>query len=204
MSEVLPDYSRVVVLVCNLISGVSLWALLSSITINFIVAKRTTQVKKEKRSWVETGTMFLFFCVMFALTVWYRRMGFVERVDYMIQTVFAVIGTLVIIASTAVNIIGRMRLKGNWGNQVRIYEDHTLVTSGIYKYVRNPLYTSTITMMYGFAILTLNPLVVVLVTAIFIPMMVYRSKQEEAALEEAFGEQYTEYKNRVGRLFPKW
>jgi len=33
-------------------------------------------------------------------------------------------------------------LKSNWSPSLEIYQDHTLITSGIYHYIRHPMYAS--------------------------------------------------------------
>jgi len=146
------------ILVCNILCAVCLWFLLCAIAINFYLAKRNG-IQKEKKSVVETGSMLLFFVLMVAIVL-FKLFAFEASAS--VRTVFAVIGTIVILFGTAVNIGGRLYLKGNWGNQIRIYKDHTLVTNGIYRYVRHPLYASTIAMIYGFSFLYVNPLVFLL------------------------------------------
>lgn len=90
----------------------------------------------------------------------------------------------------------------NWGNNVVIYKNHTLVTNGVYKIVRHPLYASIIWMIYAVGLLYKNYMVLILNTVIFIPFMTYRAKQEEKELDKIFNE-YKNYKNRVGMFLPK-
>jgi protein-S-isoprenylcysteine O-methyltransferase Ste14 len=90
----------------------------------------------------------------------------------------------------------------NWANQIKIYSKHTLITKGVYKIVRHPLYASLIWIFYACSVLYLNWLAFLLNTLIFVPMMNYRAKQEEELLEKQFKD-YKRYKNKVGRFFPK-
>lgn len=182
-----------------IISGICLWVLLSAIVLNFYLSK-AGRVKKEKKSIVETGSMLAFFIIMFLLV--YKKIGFLDLTFDIAYTV-AIFGTTFIVFGTVINIIGRLKLKGNWGNQIRIYENHTLTTKGIYKYIRHPLYSSTILMMYGFSFLFFNPLVFILNTIIFIPFMIYRARQEEDLLLITFKDEFLEYKSKTGLFFPK-
>ncbi|WMJ24029.1 isoprenylcysteine carboxylmethyltransferase family protein [Paludicola sp. MB14-C6] len=187
-------------LICNMISVVCLWLLLSAITLNFMIAKKQA-VKKEKKSIVETGSMFLFFVAMVLLV--YLRIGTIHiKNSILIPLMF--IGTFLIVVGTVINILGRFTLKMNWGNQIRIYQEHTLIKNGIYHFIRHPLYASTILMIYGFSILYANFAVFICNTLIFIPFMIYRAKQEETMLIQTFQEKYIAYQQCTGLFLPKW
>jgi len=187
------------VLIPYIISTFCLWILLSAIALNFYFSKKNAVVK-EKKSIVETGSMLAFFMVTVLLV--YLKIGALElneKVDFAL----AVLGTILIVAGTGINVAGRLALKENWGNQIRIYEHHTLVESGVYRYIRHPLYSSTILMMYGFSFLFTNPIVFLLNTIIFFPFMVYRAKQEDAMLAIVFPDTFSKYKSKTGLFIPK-
>ena len=187
------------VLIPYIISTFCLWILLSAIALNFYFSKKNAVVK-EKKSIVETGSMLAFFMVTVLLV--YLKIGALElneKVDFAL----AVLGTTLIVAGTGINVAGRLALKENWGNQIRIYEHHTLVESGVYRYIRHPLYSSTILMMYGFSFLFTNPIVFLLNTIIFLPFMVYRAKQEDAMLAIVFPDTFSKYKSKTGLFIPK-
>ncbi len=158
--------------------------------------KRSGKKKKEVRSIVETTSMSAFFFVCTLLCV--SGIG-TYRFHHVVLTAFAL---LVYVLGTAVNLMGRRSLGKNWGNNVVIYQDHTLVTTGVYGVVRHPLYASIIWMLYAVGILYQNYLVIVLNTVVFLPFMSYRADQEEKELELVF-DGYGAYKKRVGKFFPK-
>ena len=75
----------------------------------------------------------------------------------------------------------------------------TLVTSGMYRVTRNPMYLGLLLLLIGWAIL-LGSLTPFLLLPLFV--WVINSQQiqhEELVLEEKFGELYVEYKNKVRR-----
>jgi len=152
------------------------------------------EVVRYKKSVVETGSMTLFAIACFV--VYRMRIG---EVDF--RNTWRVFGATVVYVSLAINILGRIWLKSNWSNQIRVKSTHTLVCSGPYKVVRHPLYTTTITMIYGAALVYGNISVLILNTLIFIPMMIYRARQEESALSELL-DVYSEYQRRVPMLMP--
>ena len=75
----------------------------------------------------------------------------------------------------------------------------TLVTSGPYRFTRNPMYLGLVTSLVGVATLlgTLTPWLVIALFAWWIDRRFVR--QEEAMLEAQYGEEYRELKRRVRR-----
>jgi protein-S-isoprenylcysteine O-methyltransferase Ste14 len=75
-----------------------------------------------------------------------------------------------------------------------------LVTTGLYRHVRHPLYTA------GLAFLWLSPVMTTTLMALYAGLSVYLyvgSLFEERRLQAEFGPAYAEYQKRVPRLFPR-
>ena len=174
-------------------------AIFVSILINFVEAKKD-KPKKEKKSIVETGTMFLFFFIFYSLIRF--NIGELSITNLYLRIPLTVLGLIVIIIGTFVNVKGRLLLGANLANQIKIYKDHTLVISGIYSKVRHPLYASLIWMFYAASIIYLNYAAFLANTLIFLPFMYYRAKQEENMLRQQF-KNYNDYSKKVGMFFPK-
>lgn len=165
--------------------------------INFKNAKKQrNKKKKEVKSIVETASMTGFFILIWLVVSF--RLGTYNYQNIYLDILFIII----YIIGTAFNLLGRHYLGHNWGNNVIIYKDHTLVNEGVYKVVRHPLYASIIWMIYSVGIMCQNYLVIILNTIIFIPFMYYRAKQEEKELVKEFKE-YEEYRKNVGMFFPR-
>jgi protein-S-isoprenylcysteine O-methyltransferase Ste14 len=81
-------------------------------------------------------------------------------------------------------------------------KEHKLVTNGIYRWVRHPLYTIGSSMFVAFGMMADNWFIALLGVLAFIGMAV-RTPQEEANLIEKFGDEYREYMKRTGRFLPK-
>ena len=163
---------------------------------NFIKAKtRKEEKQKEVKSVVETASMSAFFMTIGIVTN--LKIGTFKFHNLYLN----IICIIVFIIGIATNLLGRYYLGNNWGNQIVIYKDHTLITKGAYKIVRHPLYASIIWMIYSISILKQNYLVFLLNTFIFIPFMYYRAKQEEKELKNTFKE-YNNYIQNTGMFFP--
>jgi protein-S-isoprenylcysteine O-methyltransferase Ste14 len=80
--------------------------------------------------------------------------------------------------------------------------EHKLVTNGIYKYIRHPLYTFGSSLFISFGMIADNWFIALLGVLAFIGMAI-RTPKEEANLIEKFGDEYREYMKRTGRFLPK-
>jgi protein-S-isoprenylcysteine O-methyltransferase Ste14 len=81
-------------------------------------------------------------------------------------------------------------------------KDHTLVTTGPYRYVRHPFYLAFFLAVIGGSIVAANWFVFL---AGMIPsgFLIARTRIEEEKLTERFGEEYRDYVKTTGRFFPR-
>jgi protein-S-isoprenylcysteine O-methyltransferase Ste14 len=77
----------------------------------------------------------------------------------------------------------------------------TLITGGILKYVRNPLYLGVLLIYVAFIFLSISLISIALFIIIF---LIYNRmvNYEEKVLEKLFGEAYLKYKKRVSKWIP--
>ena len=123
----------------------------------------------------------------FALPLWLRWVGVV---------LFAFAAYLLWLTHQA---MGR-----NWTPTLGIREDHKLIKDGIFRYLRHPMYTSHL--LWAIA----QPLILANWLAGF-PFLLtqaaqywLRIKAEEEMMLEHFGEEYQDYMETTGGLFPKF
>jgi len=74
-----------------------------------------------------------------------------------------------------------------------------LITSGPYRFSRNPLYLGGNVFIFFGAALILGSPTAVLATAVHLPLMDRFIRREEEQLERRFGEEWQSYKTRVRR-----
>jgi len=85
---------------------------------------------------------------------------------------------------------------------LREVENHTLITTGIYKYIRHPGYLSDFLIFIGTALAMSNLITIITISVTFSAAYTYRIHIEEKMLIEIFGEQYIEYQKTSKRLIP--
>ena len=114
------------------------------------------------------------------------------------------INVMVVILLTvglSIAILARRTLAGNWSGQVALKKGHELVTTGIYQYVRHPIYTGMLMMILGTA-LSLGTLGAAIGFLIILIGILLKLKQEEKLMAEHFAEEYESYKKRTKTLIP--
>ncbi len=76
----------------------------------------------------------------------------------------------------------------------------TLMTTGVYRHTRNPIYLADVLALLGFAAWLGRPRALLPVAAFAITLQEYQIRAEERALEANFGAAYEEYRRRT----PRW
>jgi protein-S-isoprenylcysteine O-methyltransferase Ste14 len=78
-------------------------------------------------------------------------------------------------------------------------ETSKLITTGIYRYSRNPQYTGWFLALLGISIMGRSGLALLLTIALIVGIHLYNVKLEEPYLERIFGEEYRRYKSSTPR-----
>ena len=78
-----------------------------------------------------------------------------------------------------------------------------LVVHGLYRYVRNPMYVSVSTIVFGEALLVRSTALIVYWAIFFTAANLFVLLYEEPTLRHQFGESYERYTKQVGRWIPR-
>ncbi len=110
------------------------------------------------------------------------------------------IGLGLFVAGLALAIWARLHLGRNWGTPMSEKDEPELVTSGPYRWIRNPIYSGLILAMIGTAVaVTLTWLVVAVVAGGFFG---YSAVVEQRYLAARFPDSYPAYRNSTKMLVP--
>ena len=108
------------------------------------------------------------------------------------------IGAFLTVIGITVAIWARYRLGRNWGSRPK--EDHVLVTSGPYAYVRHPIYAGAMLALFGSALT--GSMVAVVLFMISIIFCLRRVGKEERMMQSLFPGQYPTYQARTKQFIP--
>jgi protein-S-isoprenylcysteine O-methyltransferase Ste14 len=86
----------------------------------------------------------------------------------------------------------------------KYFNEGKLATRGVYAYFRHPIYGSWIVFIVPGVVLMLNSLLGLTVPFFMYVVFSALIKEEEEYLEEKFGDEYFEYKRKVGSIFPRF
>ena len=117
-----------------------------------------------------------------------------ETIRWLGVVLFAIGGTLRL---WPVFVLGR-----RFSGLVAIQPGHTLVTTGIYRFLRHPSYLGLLLTAFGWG-LAFRSGVGLLLAAMLVPPLVARMNSEERMLESEFGGEYEDYRSRTSRLIPR-
>jgi len=112
----------------------------------------------------------------------------------------AALGTAMVAAGLGLAVWARMSLGPNWSAIVTLKDDHSLVRSGPYRWVRHPIYSGILLGWAGTAFV-IGEWRGVLSFGLACAALVYKSRVEERRLLQAFPE-YDAYRRETAALVP--
>ncbi len=95
-----------------------------------------------------------------------------------------------------------VNLGRNFSQDLEIKEDHSLVTLGVYRYIRHPMYAAGLLIAISQVALLQNWIAGPAGILSFLPFYLLRVHREERMMLERFGEEYQSYIDKTGRIIP--
>lgn len=112
-------------------------------------------------------------------------------------------GVMLLLATVPITYQVMSTIGVNISETVLVKENHTLVTSGIYRRVRHPLYSDGLILFGGAVLVSGNWFIGLFLAVAIIALNVYVIPMEEEHLIEEFGEEYISYMQQTGKLLPR-
>ena len=109
---------------------------------------------------------------------------------------------VLLIAGLAIRAIAIVTLGKAFSVNVAIREEQKVQRSGLYRFVRHPSYLGMEIALFAVGLHARNWAVLAFIFGLPTLALLYRIHVEEAALNEAFGEEYTAYSRTTKRLIP--
>jgi protein-S-isoprenylcysteine O-methyltransferase Ste14 len=113
------------------------------------------------------------------------------------------VGALALAAGITLLWLAHHHLGRNFHSLVVSKEEHVLVDTGPYRWIRHPIYTAYLLNYVGGGLLASNWVLTIVPVTMYAILVGVRMGKEETMLEEIFGPQYRAYMERTGRLLPR-
>lgn len=112
-----------------------------------------------------------------------------------------ILGLVVAIIGFIISALSVLQLNKNLTVFPTPKTDSELITFGMYKFSRHPIYTGLILFTFGYAFYKVSFLKLV-IALILLFLFYFKTKYEEQQLHQKFSD-YKEYQKKVNRFFPK-
>jgi protein-S-isoprenylcysteine O-methyltransferase Ste14 len=159
-------------------------------------------VTKSLFGWRESGLLALAFVGLWIIPLVYALTGFPAALDRPLIPAVAILGVIALCGALFLFYRSHADLGRNWSISLQIRNEHRLVTTGIYRLVRHPMYSSFFLLAVAQILLLPNWFAGAAGLVGVGILYAFRVRQEERMMVERFGADYQEYMAHTARLIP--
>lgn len=177
--------------------------IMSIIRVPFSRQTKTNQIVDSRKTTLEILLLILLFIGMIVLPLIYAFTPLLSFADYQLPYWMEWAGVMLLVTSLWLFWRSHADLGRNWSPTLELRKGHQLITSGVYKYIRHPMYASF--GLWGVAqVLLLHNWIAGGSSLVLFGLLYFlRVPYEEQMMLDQFGEAYQSYMNRTGRLIPR-
>jgi protein-S-isoprenylcysteine O-methyltransferase Ste14 len=169
-----------------------------------ISRKQRKESKSERRVTTQENILLgLLFLAMFFVPLIYSATSWLDFANYSLPNWTGWMGTALLILALFVFWRSHADLGLNWSPSLEIRTEHKLITNGIFGYIRHPMYASQWIWVIAQPFLLQNWIAGFLNLFIFTAFYILRVRDEEKMMLDTFGDEYRDYMNKTGAVFPK-
>jgi protein-S-isoprenylcysteine O-methyltransferase Ste14 len=162
---------------------------------------RGVKVARSRRGTLEAVLLALAWLSFFVPLVWIATplLGFA---DYPLRALPLLAGIVCLAASLWLFARSHADLGTNWSITLEVREEHQLITNGIYRRIRHPMYSALLLYSLGQVLAVPNWIAGPSYGVAMLLLVALRLGPEERMMLEEFGPDYEEYRLRTRRLIP--
>jgi protein-S-isoprenylcysteine O-methyltransferase Ste14 len=142
------------------------------------------------------GSMLLPVLYLFTPFLWFA--------DYQLPGFVPWIGAALMVVALWLFWRSHADLGRNWSRTLEIQKGHQLVTNGVYRSIRHPMYTSIALFSLAQGLMLENWLAGWSALVAFAILYFVRVPEEERMMRDFFGQEYSHYMQQTGRLLPRF
>jgi len=162
---------------------------------------RHVKVARSHKSPLEIGLLLLAWVGFFVPLIWIASPAF-WFAEYPLRTGPLVAGVTSLVIGLWLFYRSHADLGTNWSITLEIRERHRLITQGVYRRIRHPMYLALVLYSIGQAFVIPNWVAGPANVIAFATLFALRVVAEERMMGEEFGHEYAVYAARTKRLLP--
>jgi len=163
---------------------------------------RGVKVVMTRKGPLEIALLTLAWLGFFVPLIWIATPVFAFA-EYPLRPILLVVGTLCLALGLWLFHRSHADLGTNWSITLEVREKHQLITKGIYRSIRHPMYLALLLYSLGQTIALPNWVAGPSYLVAFGILFVFRVRREERMMVEEFGADYEAYMARTKRLIPR-
>jgi|CoawatStandDraft_6_1074263.scaffolds.fasta_scaffold14926_2 protein-S-isoprenylcysteine O-methyltransferase Ste14 len=149
-------------------------------------------MKKTSSDYIYVGIQFILFVVY---------MTPITEITFATGSVLDLIGITLLTLGISIGLLSVIQLNKNLSPFPTPITGGELIETGLYKYIRHPIYTGILSTLLGYGLYSGSGYKI-FITITLLVLFFYKSKYEEKKLSSVFSE-YPEYMKKTGRFLPK-
>ncbi len=162
---------------------------------------RGIPVVRSRKGGLEIVLLTIMWIAFFLPLIWVAT-PVLASADYSLRPIPFTAGTLCLALGLWLFHRSHADLGNNWSITLEVREQHRLVTQGVYRRVRHPMYLALLLYSVGQALVLPNYVAGPSYGAAMALLFALRVGPEEQMMVEEFGKEYEEYMARTRRLIP--
>jgi protein-S-isoprenylcysteine O-methyltransferase Ste14 len=162
---------------------------------------RGVKVVRSRRGTLEIVLLSLAWLAFFVPLVWVVAPVFAFA-DYPLRPAPLFAGVVALAVGLWLFARSHADLGTNWSITLEVREKHQLITEGIYRHIRHPMYSALLVYSIGQALVVPNWIAGPSYGVAMVLLIAFRLAREERMMLEEFGTEYETYMRRTRRLVP--
>ena len=126
-----------------------------------------------------------------------------DKFKFYVPYYFKIFSGIMLFLATIIFYLSHKELADNWSPFVEVKERQKLIKTGIYGYIRHPMYLSMWLFAFFQGFLLSNIFIEIFGILAWSNLYFIRINNEEKIMIDIFGNEYKEYIENTGRIFPK-
>ena len=162
---------------------------------------RRVKVAASHKTPLETGLLVLAWVGFFVPVIWVASPAF-SFAEYPLRNGPLIGGAMCLVVGLWLFYRSHADLGTNWSVTLEVREQHRLITRGVYRHIRHPMYSALVLYAVGQALVIPNWVAGPVNLIVYAILLALRNRAEERMMGEAFGDEYAVYSARTKRLVP--